>query len=127
MQEDLINAVSEQLKNQYQPWLQINSLWLTSLEKVTNFQLNAINSYSQIGLEQVKKAIEINGVEDLQEFASGQSSITESLNEKILDDSKVLTELTQEFFGNVESIWQSSLASADTQASLNPKKKTKTA
>ncbi|MEH6449048.1 MAG: phasin family protein [Oleispira sp.] len=127
MQEDLINAVSEQLKSQYQPWLQINSLWLTSLEKLANFQLNAINSYSQIGLEQVKKAIEINGVEDLQEFASEQSSITESLNEKILDDSKALTELTQEFFGNVESIWQSSLASADTQASLNPKKKTKAA
>ncbi len=127
MQEDLINAFSEQMKSQYQPWMQLNALWLSNLEKVTDFQLNAINSYSQIGLEQVKKAIEIDGIEDLQEFASEQSSITESLNEKILDDSKALTELTQEFFGNAESIWQSSLASADIQASLKPKKKNKAA
>ncbi len=127
MQEDLINTFSEQMKSQIQPWIKMNSLWLAGLEKATGFQLNTISSYSQIGLEQIKKVIEINGLEDLQEFSSEQSNITELLNKKILDDNKVLTELTQEFLGGVESIWQSSIASADNQASLKPKKKIKTA
>ena len=34
MQEDLINAFSEQMKSQYQPWMQLNALWLSNLEKV---------------------------------------------------------------------------------------------
>jgi len=125
MQEDLINTLSEQFKNQYQPWAQLGSFWVDNLERITNFQLNTINSYSKLGLEQVKKAIAIKDMDDLQDFANAQTSAVDTLNQKLVEDGKVLTEITQDFFGNVESIWQQSLSAND--QTTTAKKKTKAA
>jgi phasin family protein len=125
MQEDLINTLSEQFKNQYQPWAQLSSFWINNLEKITDFQLSTINTYSKLGLEQMKKAIAIKDMDDLQDFASAQTSAAETLNKQLVEDGKVLTEITQDFFSNVESIWQQSLSS--NEITPTEKKKSKAA
>jgi len=99
MQDQITDSISESVK-------QINNLWLTSFENSINLQMEAFNHYALIGLEQVKKVIEINNMEDLQALASEQSNLTESINKQLIDDSNAISDLTQEFIKNSERVWQ---------------------
>jgi len=99
MQDQITDSISESVK-------QINNLWLTSFENSINLQMEAFNHYALIGLEQVKKVIEIKNMEDLQALASEQSNLTESINKQLIDDSNAISDLTQEFIKNSERVWQ---------------------
>ncbi len=99
MQDQIIDSISEATK-------QINSLWISSFEKSIYLQIEAYNHYASIGLEQVKKVIEIKNIEDLQALASEQSNLSESISKQLTDDSNAVSDLTQEFIKNSEKVWQ---------------------
>lgn len=99
MQDTFIASISEAA-------MQINTLWFNSVEKSINLQIEACSHYANIGFEQVKKAIEVKDLEDLQTLANEQPNLSESINKKIIDDSKAVSDLTQEFIKNSEKIWQ---------------------
>jgi len=99
MQDQIIDSISEAAK-------QINSLWISSFEKSINLQIEAYNQYASIGLEQVKKVIEIKDIEDLQALASEQSNLSESISKQLTDDSNAISDLTQEFIKSSEKVWQ---------------------
>jgi len=99
MQDQIISSISEAA-------LQINSLWLTSFEKSINLQIEAYSHYTNIGFEQVKKIIEIKDIEGLQALANDQTSLSESINKQLADDSNAISGLAQEFINNSEKVWQ---------------------
>ena len=116
MQENIFNAFAEQTKNLYSPMQKFNSLFVDNMEKMTEFQLNAIKSYADIGIEQMKKAIDIKDADGIREFSSASAEATTELNKKIMEDAKTLSEMAVEFKSQVESIMDESRATAPAAA-----------
>ena len=59
MQDTVLNAFAEQAKTMYAPMSKFNSLFVENMEKMTDFQLTAIKSYAEMGLDQMKKASDV--------------------------------------------------------------------
>lgn len=108
MQDDFMNMFNLQTQSLFEPLAKLNSLWVNNCQSVTNFQLEAMTSYSKLGISQLRKAIDIKDVESFQAFSISQSEVAEVLNQKIIEDSKQLGEITQQFVNNAESIWRES-------------------
>lgn len=123
MQENILNAFTEQAKSFYTPLTKMSSLMVEGLEKMTEFQLNSIKSYSEITMTQMKKAVEIKDADSLRNFSTSQAEVAASVNKKIMEDAKALSELANEFKGQVEAIMEE----AKPTAKATEKKATKAA
>ena len=108
MQENIMNAFTEQTKNFSEPLAKFNSLLVDSMEKMTEFQLNAIKSYAAINIGQIKKVADVKDAESLRTFSSSQTEVAATVNKKIMEDAKQISEMANDFKGKVESIWAES-------------------
>jgi phasin family protein len=124
MQENILNAFAEQTKNLYSPMQKFSALCVGNMEKMTEFQLNAIKTYADAGIGQMKKAAEIKDADTLRTFSSSQAEATTELNKKIMEDAKALSEMATEFKGQVEAIMEEARGTATNaaNAATNPTK-----
>jgi phasin family protein len=116
MQENILNAFAEQTKNLYSPMQKFSALFVGNMEKMTEFQLNAIKSYAEVGIDQMKKAAEIKDADSMRSFSSSQAEATTELNKKIMADAKSLSEMATEFKGQVEAIMEEARGTATSAA-----------
>jgi len=123
MQDNIINAFAEQAKSMYAPLTKLNSLMVDNMEKMTEFQLSTIKSYAELSIDQMKKAVEIKDAESLRSFSSAQAEVASTVNKKIMEDAKVLSDLANDFKGQVEAVWKE----ATTETPKTEKKAAKSA
>lgn len=122
MQENILNAFTEQAKSFYTPINKFNSLFVENVEKITELQLNAIKSYAEMGIGQLKKAAEIKDADTVRAFTTAQVEAASALNKKVMDDAKAFSELAIEFKNQVEAIVEDARNTATTQAKPAAKK-----
>jgi len=124
MQENIINAFTEQAKNFSAPMAKFNSLLVDNMEKMTEFQLNTIKSYASISIGQIKSAADVKDAESMKTFSSSQAEVAATVNKKIMEDAKAISEMANDFKSQVEAIWEEARPST---AKTNDKKTAKTA
>ena len=129
MQENILNAFAEQAKTMYSPMTKFNSLFVENVEKMTEFQLNAIKSYADLSLDQMKKASEVKDADTMRSFTAAQAEVASSLNKKIMDDAKAMSDMAMEFESQVETLMEEARtsAAATTTTAAKPAGKTKAA
>lgn len=118
MQEKIMNAFTEQTKNIYNPMRKINALLVENMEKMTDFQLEALKSYSNMGISQMKQATAIKDAEGMRDYSSSQAELLGSLGKKILEDAKTMADMSMEFKAQVEKIMEESRA--EVLSKVNP-------
>lgn len=116
MQDTILTAFTEQAKTMYAPMAKFNSLFVENMEKMTDFQLNAIKSYAEMGLDQMKKASDIKDAESMRSFTAAQAEAASALNKKIMEDAKTFSDMALEFKSQVESIMEEARTTAATTA-----------
>ncbi len=116
MQESILNAFTEQAKTMYAPLAKFNSMFVDNMEKMTDFQLNAIKTYAEMGLEQMKGAADVKDADSLRTFTSAQAETVSAINKKIMEDAKAFSDMAMEFKTQVESIMEEARSTAATTA-----------
>lgn len=106
MQENIMNAFTEQAKSFYSPLNKLSALMVENMEKMTEFQLESIKSYADITMSQMKKAVDVKDVETLRSFSTSQAEAVSTVNKKIMEDAKSLSDLATDFKDKVEAIWE---------------------
>ena len=96
----------------YAPLSKFNSLFVQNVEKITELQLNAIKSYAEIGIDQLKKAAEIKDADTVRAFTSAQAEAATNLNKKIMEDVKVFSDMANDFKTQVEGLIEETRATA---------------
>ncbi|SEI56306.1 phasin family protein [Allopseudospirillum japonicum] len=114
-QEKVMNAFAEQAKTMYTPLRKINALLLENMEKMTDFQLDALRSYSQMGVNQLKGASELKDAESMREYTSTQAEMMSTVSKKVLEDAKTMAEMAVEFKQEVEKIMEEARSTAFTK------------
>jgi phasin family protein len=79
------------------PWVKANKLFAENLEKMMKFQMNALKSYLDIGLNQMRAAAEITDMHSFQDFCKRQAQIAQTVQYKMLNDVKALSDMNAGF------------------------------
>lgn len=104
-----LDELSKQYQSFLSPVIKANKLSAANLEALVNFQMNALQSYIDLAMSRMKAAADISDVEGLQRFLNSQSEAIGSLQQKFVDDSKALTDLTTRFKAEFDKLVQESL------------------
>ncbi|HCE2500661.1 TPA: phasin family protein [Vibrio parahaemolyticus] len=109
MYTDFFKTFSDQTEKNLEPYLKSNKLVTKNVEVLTELQLNAIRTYSEVGLNQMKAASEIKDVTSLTAFNSQQLSVLTKLSQQMMDDSNKLQAIAKEFKEDVEKMTSENL------------------
>ena len=98
------------------PAKKFNTLAVANLEKLTDLQLNAARAYVEIGVEQMRAALNVSDAKSLQDYVAGQSKVAKTVSEKLTADTTALVELSKNFGSEVQKLAQESVASLNVKA-----------
>ncbi|MCP5209087.1 MAG: phasin family protein [Hahellaceae bacterium] len=104
MTDNLLENFTGQAKNFYEPLTKINQLLVANMQKVAEFQMDAMKSYAELTMKQFKELAEVRDLESLKNYGSGQTESASSIGKKIMEDLKTLGEMGSEFKNEVEKI-----------------------
>jgi phasin family protein len=102
--ENFTGQFTGQAKTFYEPLAKINQLLIANLEKVAEFQMDAVKSYAELTMKQFKDLAEVRDIESLKSYGSAQAEVASTIGKKIMEDLKTLTEMGGEFKAEVEKV-----------------------
>ena len=127
MNEKLFESFADQTKLFFGPLKQINQTFVSQLEKLNDFQIESIKTYSDIGLNRLKTVMEVEDAKTVQEFAKSEMEFMNNLNQKLLEDAKQFTEISNGFKSEVEDLMKENMAQEASTEKAKPAKKSKAA
>jgi phasin family protein len=92
-----------------EPVIKTNKLLVESMEKMMLFQMNALKSYLDIGLNQMRAAAEITDLHSMQDFCKRQAAIAQTVQQKLLNDAKTMSDLATRFKTEMDGLAKSTL------------------
>ncbi|MDQ2696298.1 MAG: phasin family protein [Pseudomonadota bacterium] len=87
-----------------------NRLAVANLEKLAEFQKDALPGYVNVPLAQLKAAVEVTDAESAKVFANSQVEAGKALNAKLVADAKALAELLSSFVAGYNALAKDSVA-----------------
>lgn len=120
MQDNILNAFAEQAKSFNTPFTKLNSLFVENVEKITELQFQALKTYTDLGINQLKKAAEIKDADSARAFTTAQAEAATAINKKVVEDAKVFSDLATDFKNQVEAIMEEARTTATKAAEPKP-------
>ncbi|MCG3811401.1 phasin family protein [Photobacterium damselae] len=104
MYSDFFKTFTDQTEKTLQPYVKFNKLMTKNVEVLTELQLNAIRTYSEMGIEQMKAVGEIRDVTSLAAYNSQQMTVLTKLSQQMVEDSNKLQSIAKEFKEDLEKL-----------------------
>ncbi|RJX75438.1 phasin family protein [Vibrio sinensis] len=109
MYTDFFKGFTDQTEKTLEPYVKFNKLVTKNVEVMTELQLNAIRTYSEMGLTQMKAAGEVKDVVSLTAFNGQQLNVLNKLSQQMMDDSNKLQAIAKEFKDDVDQMTSDNL------------------
>ena len=106
MYNEILDKANAQFAELLNPAKKFNSLVVENLEKLASFQLDAAKSYSDLGLQQLRAALEVSDAASLQAYVSNQQKVAETVGKKLTEDANTLAALSKDFGAEVQKLAQ---------------------
>ncbi|NOG32648.1 phasin family protein [Halomonas sp. CH40] len=126
MQDKMMDAFNTQTRQMFEPMRKVNSLMLNNMEKMTQYQLEAMKRYSQMGTDRMRSASEIDDADDLREFAAKQAEMLNELSQQMQEDAKTMGEMSMEFKAEMEKLFSEATQQMNDQVNTAAAKKDET-
>jgi phasin family protein len=110
MTKDVETKMSEQYQTFLGPVIKANKLAAADLETLANFQMSTLQAYVGIAINRMKAAAEIRDAASLKSFMTSQSEAIASLQQKVVDDARTLSDLAAGFKAEFNDLMQESLS-----------------
>lgn len=111
MYEELFSNVNAPFGQFLAPARKFNSLMIENAGKVAEFQINAVRSYTDIGLKQFRDTLRVNDVEGFRRLVASQNEASRTLTAKFLADAQALANFGQDFGKEVQKLLAEDVAS----------------
>ncbi|RXE48889.1 phasin family protein [Chromohalobacter israelensis] len=121
MQDKMFSAFSEQTRGFFEPMRKFNGLMLDNMERMTEYQLDAMKRYSQLGVERMRAASEVKDAEGMRDFTTQQADMLNALSKQMLEDARAMAEISLKFKSELEDMMAEAGQNAADQASENMK------
>lgn len=112
MYEDFFSNSGAQFENWTAPARKLNSLIVNHLAKVSEFQLEAAKSYTDLSVEQLRSMTSVSDPKSFQDFVSSQSKVAKTLAERVNRDASTLAGFGKDLTAELQKLAQENVAAA---------------
>lgn len=116
MNDKTLASFKEQSEKLVAPMMQLGRLNVANIEKLATMEIESLRAMTDLGLAQLKSAVEIQDAEGAKAFAEQQSEFVRQLNEKLVADSKAVIELVKTYNADFQKLAQQSAGAVTAKA-----------
>ena len=120
--QDYINQFNENAQKMFEPWTKLNQAFLKNAEMMSEFSLNTIKTYAEMGLENMRQVAEIDSAESAKDFSDKQAEMLNTISQKMLADAKRMTDLGSNMHNEVMQVLSEVKDQTQEQMQANMKK-----
>ena len=120
--QDYLNQFNENAQKMFQPWTKLNQAFLKNAEMMTEFSLDTIRTYSEMGLDSMRQIAQIDSPESAKNFSSQQAEILNTISQKMLVDAQRMTELGSSMQDEIMQVMSDVYGQTNEQMQANMKK-----
>ncbi len=104
MYSKLFSTLNEQAGAAINPLQSFNRMMVNSVEELTKLQLDIAKNYSELSIEQLKQASEVNDMQSWVSFNTKQAEVLTNVSKSVVEDGKRLTALGQNMKGQLDEM-----------------------
>ncbi|WP_027966282.1 phasin family protein [Halomonas halocynthiae] len=111
MQNTMIDNLNDQTRQLFEPMRKLNSLMLSNMQRMTEYQMESMQRYSQMGTERMrdaaaqlsdKPAMSEQGVKAL---SARQAEVMSELSQQLMEDANAFSEMNLQFKSELETLF----------------------
>lgn len=106
--QDIISNAN--LENLIGPARKFNALVVDNAEKMVSLQLESARSYTDLGIKQLRDALEVSDAKSFQDYVSNQAEVAKTVAEKAQKDAQKLADIGQSFATEWQKLAQENIA-----------------
>ncbi len=104
--QDQLNKTMQQFQKMMEPSRKLNALFLEHAEKVAHLNLEAARSYTDLAMEQMRKAMEVRDPESFQTYLNDQGKVVQTMSNKLTENASTLADISKNMGEEVQKIAQ---------------------
>ncbi|QGM21813.1 phasin family protein [Spiribacter sp. 2438] len=117
MKNDMFDKYTEQAEKLFMaPTRSYAKLAVDYTEKLMAAQMEAVRTYSEIGMQQARAAMEIKDTKGFQQYAEQQQTVAKDLSERVKSDAEKSVAMNQDFANDIRKLVESSVQTASETA-----------
>ncbi len=117
MKNDMFDKYTEQAEKLFMaPTRSYAKLAVDYTEKLMAAQMEAVRTYSEIGMQQARAAMEIKDTKGFQQYAEQQQTVAKDLSERVKSDAEKSVAMNQDFANDIRKLVESSVQNASETA-----------
>ncbi len=106
----------DQFKAAFAPFQKLNALGVENVEKLAALQINRLETYSKLGISQLKAALAVQDADSLKTFLEDQQEVAKTVREELVADAKSVVELGEKFTAEAQNVAKESFEAAGLKA-----------
>jgi len=102
MNTETLSALPTSAKAMLEPIQKVNQQAVATFEQLAAHQLDSLRAYSELGLGQLKAAIEVKDLEGLRDLVSKQKDALRAVGERLWEDTSAVAKMGVEFVAEAQ-------------------------
>lgn len=104
MYADLFSKANHQIEDIMQPARRLQGTVVEHMAKMTDFQLDTLRSYSELGLKELRALQDVNDPQSLQQYMTQHADLLRTFSEKMSSDMNELVRLQRHFAEDLQQV-----------------------
>lgn len=122
MYEEMLSKTNMQFDKALEPARKFNSLLVDHLEKLAAMNLEAVKSYAELSMKEVREALSIDDAQALQQYLSARGEVAKVVADRVKDDSEKLVGINQDFVKEVQKLVEENVKTFSPEETKTTKK-----
>ncbi len=109
----MVKAIdTKPLESALAPVVAFNKLMIRNAEQAFQMQINSLQAYAKLGLDNLNAGLEVRNVEDFRVYAEKQKDVAKNFTTQVTADVKAFGELNARFLEEARTLTESNLKAA---------------
>lgn len=117
MNDPMMNQYTEQLEKLFTaPARAYTKLAMAYVERMIEAQIDTVQSYSAIGIQQARAALDIKDSQSFQHYAESQQAVAQDLSNRFKADAEKVAAMNQDLVNETQKLMESNVNAASEAA-----------
>lgn len=103
------NSTTKMFEATIEPFFEYGNMLASTMEKAYNMQMESIQGYTRLGIENVNAGFRVKSPEDMVGYMEKQAEMGHKVSEMMVSDAKSCSELGMKFMDGVRSMYESNV------------------
>ncbi len=105
-------AQAKKVETAFEPVVEFNKMMVETAEAVFNMQMESLQTYTKLGLDNLNASLHVRNVDDMVAFTEKQKEIAQEASDRFTADAKAIAELNTRFVDETRTMVENNMKSA---------------